>query len=108
MKISPHHIVTIALPRWIFDFSKWSFTLEVADVTFLFRRLNLVLAIIPAILAAAADVVFRMICCTRYCAAEAQFDRNRAKRDLERYRRRGADPITRLLLTELRNGRCRA
>jgi magnesium-protoporphyrin O-methyltransferase len=43
-----------------------------------------------------------MICCTRYCAAEAQFDRKRAKRDLERYRRRGADPITRLLLTELR------
>ncbi len=43
-----------------------------------------------------------MACCTRYCAAEAQFDRKVAERDLRRYRRRGADGITRLMLTELR------
>ena len=43
-----------------------------------------------------------MTCCSRYCAAEAQFDRKRAKRDLRRYHRRGADATTRLLLTELR------
>jgi 2-polyprenyl-3-methyl-5-hydroxy-6-metoxy-1,4-benzoquinol methylase len=43
-----------------------------------------------------------MVCCTRYCAAEAQFDRKVAERDLRRYRRRGADPITKLLLNELR------
>jgi len=43
-----------------------------------------------------------MTCCTRYCAAEAQFNRKRAERDLRRYRRRGADTTTRLLLTELR------
>jgi len=43
-----------------------------------------------------------MVCCARYCAAEAQFDRKRAERDLRRYRRRGADKITKLLLTELR------
>jgi magnesium-protoporphyrin O-methyltransferase len=43
-----------------------------------------------------------MVCCARYCAAETQFNRKRANRDLRRYRRRGADPITRLLLTELR------
>jgi hypothetical protein len=43
-----------------------------------------------------------MVCCTRYCAAEAQFDRKVAESDLRRYRRRGADPITKLLLRELR------
>lgn len=43
-----------------------------------------------------------MTCCTKYCAAEAQFSRKRAERDLRRYRRRGADATTRLLLTELR------
>ena len=43
-----------------------------------------------------------MVCCTRYCAAEAQFDRKVAERDLRRYRCRGADPITKLMLTELR------
>lgn len=43
-----------------------------------------------------------MAFCTRYCAAEAQFDRKVAERDLRRYRRRGADSITRLMLTELR------
>jgi 2-polyprenyl-3-methyl-5-hydroxy-6-metoxy-1,4-benzoquinol methylase len=43
-----------------------------------------------------------MVRCNRYCAAEAQFSRKVAERDLRRYRRRGADLITRLLLTELR------
>ena len=43
-----------------------------------------------------------MTCCTRYCAAEGQFNRKRAERDLRRYRRRGADATTRLLLAELR------
>jgi len=43
-----------------------------------------------------------MTCCTRYCAAEIQFGSDRAERDLQRYRRRGADGITRILLTELR------
>ena len=46
-----------------------------------------------------------MVCCTRYCAAEAQFDRKVAERDLRRYRRRGADPITLLMLAELRRRR---
>jgi SAM-dependent methyltransferase len=40
--------------------------------------------------------------CIRYCAAEAQFDRKVAERDLRRYRRRGADATTRLMLAELR------
>jgi 2-polyprenyl-3-methyl-5-hydroxy-6-metoxy-1,4-benzoquinol methylase len=40
--------------------------------------------------------------CTRYCAAEAQFDRKVAERDLRRYRRRGPDATTRLILAELR------
>jgi 2-polyprenyl-3-methyl-5-hydroxy-6-metoxy-1,4-benzoquinol methylase len=44
-----------------------------------------------------------MVCCTRYCAAETQFDRKVAERDLQRYRRRGADAITKLMLTELRS-----
>ena len=43
-----------------------------------------------------------MGCCTAYCAAEAQFGSKRAERDLRRYRRRGADKITRLMLAELR------
>ena len=44
-----------------------------------------------------------MVCCTGYCAAEAQFDRKVAERDLRRYRRRGADKTTRLMLEELRH-----
>ena len=43
-----------------------------------------------------------MGCCTGYCAAEAQFNQKRAERDLRRYRRRGADATTRLMLEELR------
>jgi 2-polyprenyl-3-methyl-5-hydroxy-6-metoxy-1,4-benzoquinol methylase len=43
-----------------------------------------------------------MVCCTGYCAAEAQFNRKVAERDLRRYRRRGADATTRLMLAELR------
>ncbi len=43
-----------------------------------------------------------MVCCTGYCAAEAQFNHNRAQRDLRRYRRGGADATTRLMLAELR------
>ncbi len=43
-----------------------------------------------------------MVCCAGYCAAEAQFDRKVAERDLRRYRRRGADATTRLMLAELR------
>lgn len=43
-----------------------------------------------------------MACCTGYCAAETQFDGKRAEQDLRRYRRRGADVTTRLLLEELR------
>lgn len=44
-----------------------------------------------------------MTCCTWCCAAEAKFSRKVAERDLRRYRRRGADAITKLLLTELRH-----
>jgi 2-polyprenyl-3-methyl-5-hydroxy-6-metoxy-1,4-benzoquinol methylase len=44
-----------------------------------------------------------MACCTGYCAAETQFDGKRAEQDLRRYRRRGADVTTRLLLEELRH-----
>jgi 2-polyprenyl-3-methyl-5-hydroxy-6-metoxy-1,4-benzoquinol methylase len=43
-----------------------------------------------------------MVCCTGYCAAETQFNQKVAKRDLRRYRRRGADATTRLMLAELR------
>jgi SAM-dependent methyltransferase len=43
-----------------------------------------------------------MVCCTGYCAAEAQFNHKVAKRDLRRYRRSGADATTRLMLAELR------
>ncbi len=43
-----------------------------------------------------------MDCCTRYCAAETQFGRKVAERDLRRYQRRGAEGITRIMLAELR------
>jgi len=43
-----------------------------------------------------------MVCCTGYCAAEVQFNHKVAERDLRRYRRRGADATTRLMLAELR------
>jgi 16S rRNA G1207 methylase RsmC len=43
-----------------------------------------------------------MACCTEYCAADAPFTQKRAERDLRRYRRRGADTTTRLMLAELR------
>jgi 2-polyprenyl-3-methyl-5-hydroxy-6-metoxy-1,4-benzoquinol methylase len=43
-----------------------------------------------------------MVGCTRYCAAEAQFDHKVAKSDLRRYRRRGPDATARLILAELR------
>lgn len=43
-----------------------------------------------------------MACCTRYCAAEEQFGRKVAERDLRRYRRRGARSVTRIMLAELR------
>ena len=43
-----------------------------------------------------------MACCTGYCAAETQFDGKVAEHDLRRYRHRGADVTTRLLLEELR------
>jgi 2-polyprenyl-3-methyl-5-hydroxy-6-metoxy-1,4-benzoquinol methylase len=43
-----------------------------------------------------------MVCCSRYCAAEVQFDGKVAERDLRRYRHRGATGITKLMLTELR------
>jgi 2-polyprenyl-3-methyl-5-hydroxy-6-metoxy-1,4-benzoquinol methylase len=43
-----------------------------------------------------------MVCCTGYCAAAAQFNHKVAERDLRRYRRRGADATTRLMLAELR------
>jgi magnesium-protoporphyrin O-methyltransferase len=36
------------------------------------------------------------------CAAEGQFDHKVAERDLRRYRKRGADATTRLMLAELR------
>jgi 2-polyprenyl-3-methyl-5-hydroxy-6-metoxy-1,4-benzoquinol methylase len=42
-----------------------------------------------------------MVCCTRYCAAEAQFDSKAAERDLRRNRGHGADTITQLMLSEL-------
>jgi magnesium-protoporphyrin O-methyltransferase len=45
--------------------------------------------------------VIPMACCAGYCAAETQFDGKRAEQDLRRYRRRGADLTTRLLLEEL-------
>ncbi len=42
-----------------------------------------------------------MVCCTGYCAAEAQFNDKVAERDLRRYRRRGADATTMAALAEL-------
>ncbi len=46
--------------------------------------------------------VFCMACCSGYYAAQVHFDRKVGERDLRRYRRRGADATTRLLLAELR------
>jgi len=43
-----------------------------------------------------------MACCSGYCAAQEHFNRKVANRDLKRYRRRGPDVTTRLLLEELR------
>jgi len=43
-----------------------------------------------------------MTCCGGTCAATAFFSSRIAERDLRRYRRRGADASTRMLLTELR------
>ena len=43
-----------------------------------------------------------MVGCTRYCAAEAKFDRKVAERDLRSYQRDGAAALTKLLLSELR------
>ena len=43
-----------------------------------------------------------MLCCGGNCAAESHFDRKVADRDLKRYRRRGADATTKLILAELR------
>lgn len=37
-----------------------------------------------------------------YCAAETQLDSKVAERDVRRYRRRGPDKTTRLMLAELR------
>src|SRR5262249_10606597 len=54
-----------------------------------------------SILQPVVEEVSRVACCTRCCAAEAQFNRKLAERDLRRYRRRGADPSTRLLLMKL-------
>jgi magnesium-protoporphyrin O-methyltransferase len=41
-------------------------------------------------------------CCTHCAATAQQFDRRIAQRDLDRYRRRGPDPTTRLILEEIR------
>src|SRR5215468_1531651 len=43
-----------------------------------------------------------MACCSRYCAAEAYFGKEVAEEDLKRYRRQGADAVTKILLAELR------
>ena len=43
-----------------------------------------------------------MTCCNQYCAAEKQFDAKVAESDLQRYRRRGPDAVTQLMLVELR------
>lgn len=42
-----------------------------------------------------------MNCCTRFCAGEEKFNRKVADRDLQRYRRHGADATTQLILAEL-------
>ncbi|HKW76695.1 MAG TPA: methyltransferase domain-containing protein [Terriglobales bacterium] len=39
--------------------------------------------------------------CPHCCAAQTQFDAKRAQRDLQRYRRNGADAVTRLILSAL-------
>ena len=47
-----------------------------------------------------------MICCSRcsrYAEAEREFDASVAARDLERYRRKGPDRASRLLLSALRD-----
>jgi SAM-dependent methyltransferase len=43
-----------------------------------------------------------MVCCAGPCAAESHFDSKRAERDLRRYRSKGPDATTRLILAELR------
>ncbi len=43
-----------------------------------------------------------MVCCTGYRAAEERFNHKVAERDLRRYRRRGPNDTTRLMLAELR------
>jgi SAM-dependent methyltransferase len=43
-----------------------------------------------------------MTCCTGPCAAASHFNPKRADRDLRRYQRRGPDPSTRMLLSQLR------
>ena len=43
-----------------------------------------------------------MTCCTGHCAATGFFTSRIAERDLRRYRRRGPDTSTRMLLSELR------
>jgi 2-polyprenyl-3-methyl-5-hydroxy-6-metoxy-1,4-benzoquinol methylase len=43
-----------------------------------------------------------MPCCTGQCAAPARFDAKVAERDLRRYKHRGPDASTRMLLSELR------
>jgi 2-polyprenyl-3-methyl-5-hydroxy-6-metoxy-1,4-benzoquinol methylase len=43
-----------------------------------------------------------MMSCTRYCAAESQFDQKVAERDLRRYSQRGPEPMARIMLAELR------
>jgi magnesium-protoporphyrin O-methyltransferase len=49
-----------------------------------------------------ARLSFPMNCCTQYSAAEAHFGAKIAERDLQGYRRRGAQGITKILLQELR------
>src|SRR5262249_22228235 len=46
--------------------------------------------------------VHGMTCCTGHCAAAGFFGSRMAERDLRRYRRRGPDASTRMLLAELR------
>ena len=43
-----------------------------------------------------------MPCCTRYCAAETHFGKQRAEGDLRKYQLKGAQGITRIMLEELR------
>src|SRR5260370_3179576 len=43
-----------------------------------------------------------MVCCAQYCDAEKQSDSKVAERDIQRYRRRGPNAITRPMLAELR------